>query len=131
MLQLQQATERKLFKQNNYFLLYAIVDLVLIKKIKLNLHKVKGHSGCIWNDKADSLAKKGRELALENDNRIVDVEFILNKSNFEFIPKWNRIGIDRQVRKFCAHVSDAIYKASWSCNKYWDNIFKDQNNNWY
>jgi ribonuclease HI len=131
MLQLKQATERKLFKQNNYFLLYAIVDLVLIKKIKLNLHKVKGHSGCIWNDKADSLAKKGRELALENDNRIVDVEFILNKSNFEFIPKWNRIGIDRQVRKFCAHVSDAIYKASWSCNKYWDNIFKDQNNNWY
>jgi ribonuclease HI len=68
MLQLKQAMERKLFKQNNYFLLYAIVDLMLIKKIKLNLHKVKGHSGCTWNDKADSLAKKGKELALENDN---------------------------------------------------------------
>jgi hypothetical protein len=35
------------------------------------------------------------------------------------------------VGKFCTQVSDAIYEANWSCNKYWDNIFKDQNNNWY
>ncbi|GES85235.1 ribonuclease H-like domain-containing protein [Rhizophagus clarus] len=80
----------------------AIDNLVYIKKINLILHKVKGHSGCIWNDKADKLAKKGSELALENKDRIVDLEFILNNSNFEFIPKWSGVCIDRQIRKFCA-----------------------------
>ncbi|GBB90990.1 hypothetical protein RclHR1_18070005 [Rhizophagus clarus] len=87
MLQLRGIIERKLFKQNNYILLYAIVDLVYIKRINLILHKVKGHSGCIWNDKADKLAKKRSELALENEDKIVDLELILNNSNFEFIPK--------------------------------------------
>ncbi|GES89137.1 ribonuclease H-like domain-containing protein [Rhizophagus clarus] len=102
MLQLKGIIERKLFKQNNYILLYAIVDLGYIKKINLILYKVKGHSGCIWNDKADKLAKKGSELALENEDRIVDLELILNNSNFEFIPKWSGVYIDRQIRKFYA-----------------------------
>ncbi|GBC06450.1 hypothetical protein RclHR1_06840004 [Rhizophagus clarus] len=101
MLQLRGIIERKLFKQNNYILLYAI------------------------NDKADKLAKKGSELALENEDRIVDLELILNNSNFEFIPKWSGVCIDRQIRKFCAQISDAIYEANWSCNKYWSDIFID------
>ncbi|GES76495.1 ribonuclease H-like domain-containing protein [Rhizophagus clarus] len=131
MLQLKGIIERKLFKQNNYILLYAIVDLVYIKKINLILHKVKGHSGCIWNDKADKLAKKESELALENKDRIVDLKLILNNSNFEFIPKWSEVCIDKQIRKFCAQISDAIYEANWSCNKYWSDIFIDQHKNWY
>ncbi|GBB90714.1 hypothetical protein RclHR1_17780001 [Rhizophagus clarus] len=105
MLQLKGIIERKLFKQNNYILLYAIVDLGYIKKINLILYKVKGHSGCIWNDKADKLAKKGSELALENEDRIVDLELILN--------------------------NNAIYEANWSYNKYWNDIFIDRHKNWY
>ncbi|GET01788.1 ribonuclease H-like domain-containing protein [Rhizophagus clarus] len=128
-LQLKGIIERKLFKQNNCILLYAIVDLVYIKKINLILHKVKGYLGCIWNDKADKLAKKESELALENEDRIVDLELILNNSNFEFIPKWNGVCIDRQIRKFCAQISDVIYKANWSCKKYWSDIFIDQHKN--
>ncbi|GET00811.1 hypothetical protein GLOIN_2v1790829 [Rhizophagus clarus] len=102
MLQLRGIIERKLFKQNNYILLYAI--------------------DVIWNDKADKLAKKGSELALENEDRIVDLELILNNSNFEFIPKWSGVCIDRQIRKFCAQISDAIYEANWLYNKYWNNL---------
>ncbi|GBB86886.1 hypothetical protein RclHR1_13310002 [Rhizophagus clarus] len=102
MLQLRGIIERKLFKQNNYILLYTIVNLIYIKKINLILHKVNGYSGCIWNDKTDKLAKKGSELALENKDRIVDLELIFNNSNFEFIPKWSGVCIDRQIRKFYA-----------------------------
>ena len=49
---------RNNFKTKNHSLISQIIDCYKTKMIKLELIKVKGYSMNIWNDKADSLAKK-------------------------------------------------------------------------
>ncbi|CAB4397633.1 unnamed protein product [Rhizophagus irregularis] len=50
------------------------------KRLNIEIHKVKGHSGCHWNDMADVIAKIGREMAVVNSNRLVDLQFICSYS---------------------------------------------------
>jgi hypothetical protein len=49
--------------------------------LDFNIIKVKGYSGCQWNDAADSMAKHGRKLAIIDSNRIIDFK---NLCNFSF-----------------------------------------------
>ncbi|CAG8542679.1 16847_t:CDS:1, partial [Gigaspora rosea] len=46
-------------KQFNFLMTEKIVDLIKIKKISLELNKIKGHSNNKWNNFLDKLAKKG------------------------------------------------------------------------
>jgi exonuclease III/ribonuclease HI len=121
---------RRLFTQNNFMILLLIIDTIKSKKLNFSINKVKGHSGCKWNDTADLLAKQGRIMALENYNRIVDVSYLIRNSSYlYFIPRWNGIEIDRNIRSFCTNVSDALEESQWICNKYWENLLDEENNN--
>ncbi|CAB5194394.1 unnamed protein product [Rhizophagus irregularis] len=46
---------RKFLKMNNYIILFTIYDLIKMKSLTFNLHKVRRHSGNRWNDMADEL----------------------------------------------------------------------------
>ena len=45
------------FRSSNSSLVSGIVDLINSKQIRLELVKVKGHSGCVGNDLVDTIAK--------------------------------------------------------------------------
>ncbi|CAB4374579.1 unnamed protein product [Rhizophagus irregularis] len=92
---------RKFVKLNNYIILFAIYDIITSKRLDIEIHKVKGHSGCHWNDMADAIAKIGREMAVVNSNRLVDLQFICSYSfSLLFLPVWHSIEIDRCVQQF-------------------------------
>jgi ribonuclease HI len=116
---------RKLLKQNNYIILSAIWDVVRIKKLDFQIFKVKGHSGCKWNDKADYLAKTGGLLASLDGNRIIDLQYLFRFNvSLLFLPKWNNLEIDRNIRKFCELVSNTLEEVWWTCNAYWKDYFE-------
>lgn len=41
--------------------------------MNIKIYKVKGHSGCYWNDMADMIVKIGRETVVINSNRLVNL----------------------------------------------------------
>src|SRR3954453_12121332 len=119
-------TGRRLLKQNNYILLYCIVDLIRVKNLEFNICKVKEHSGCQWNNAADLMAKYERESASMDATRIIDFRILCNVNvSLFFVPLWNNIELDRNIRKFCKMVSDTSKEVYWSYNKYWRNYFGD------
>lgn len=71
---------RKLLKLNNYVILFTIHDLIITKSLKLNLIKVREHSGDYWNDMADEIAKNKREIAGSINNRILDIRSLCSFS---------------------------------------------------
>ncbi|CAB4379139.1 unnamed protein product [Rhizophagus irregularis] len=88
---------RKLLKLNNYVILFTIHDLIITKSLKLNLIKVREHSGDYWNDMADEIAKNEREIA----------------------------GIDRHIRSFTRFVAESLEEVQWSFNKQWRSYFEE------
>ncbi|CAB4403351.1 unnamed protein product [Rhizophagus irregularis] len=118
---------RKFLKLNNYIILFAIYDIITSKRLDIEIHKVKGHSGCHWNDMADAIAKIGRETAVVNSNRLVDLQFICSYSfPLLFLPVWHSIEIDRRVRQFCRIVSESLEEVTWSLNSNWKDYFDNQ-----
>ncbi|EXX71210.1 hypothetical protein RirG_080570 [Rhizophagus irregularis DAOM 197198w] len=100
---------RKFLKLNNYIILFAIYDIITSKRLDIEIHKVKGHSGYHWNDMADAIAKIGRETAVINSNRLVDLQFICSYSfPLLFLPVWHSIEINRHVRQFCRIVLESL-----------------------
>lgn len=67
-------------KLNNYVILFTIYDLIITKSLKLNLIKVREHSGDYWNDMADEIAKNEREIAGSINNRILDIRSLCSLS---------------------------------------------------
>ena len=63
-------TSKNWIKEKNADLKRSIKELCNLKKIELDLIKVKGHSGNRWNDRADSLAKEGSSIV--NIDSIID-----------------------------------------------------------
>ncbi|POG58120.1 hypothetical protein GLOIN_2v1790829 [Rhizophagus irregularis DAOM 181602=DAOM 197198] len=109
----------KFLKLNNYIILFAIYDIITSKRLDIEIHKVKGHSGCHWNDMADAIAKIGRETVVVNSNRLVDLQFICSYSfPLLFLPVWHSIEIDRRVRQFCRIVSESLEEVTWFLNKW-------------
>jgi len=56
---LEQIDGIKILKKKNTIWIIKIINLINMKNIQIELVKVKSHSKDKWNDKADSLAKKG------------------------------------------------------------------------
>lgn len=97
---------RQALKIPNHQIWRVIKHLVNKKSINLSLHKVKAHSGDTYNDLADAEATKG-----------LDASPIIINSKSTMIPLWDSIGpIDRDLRKFCHNIIDAITFDSFTTN---------------
>src|SRR5205814_10192596 len=85
---------RSNFKTKNHSLISQIIDCYKTKIIKLELIKVKEHSMNIWNDKANSLAKKKLLSSL-----ILKIQEVTT-SSIRVIPLWKSKTIDCALRIF-------------------------------
>jgi ribonuclease HI len=94
-------------RQKNYNLIKSIADILRIKQISLDLVKIKGHSSNRWNDKADSLAKKGAsELDLER--LIIDPPLGANVALY-----WKEYQVENPTREFTKSILDLKNGADW------------------
>ena len=71
----------ELFKTKNCSLIRQIENCCKAKELELNLTKVKRYSENIWNDRADSLTKKGL-----NSDRVIRVDDI-NTDKLRALPR--------------------------------------------
>ncbi|CAB4401737.1 unnamed protein product [Rhizophagus irregularis] len=94
-LQHKNAWRCRWLNHNNNLLLFKFYLLITEKRLQYFMHKVKGHSGDVGNDKADELAK----LSLDLDN-FYDNRFTHGSNEFRFIPQYNRTPIEQNIRKF-------------------------------
>lgn len=123
----------KFLKSNNYIILFIIHDIIKIKRLKFTLHKVKGHSGCYWNNIANSITKLKRETVTINTNKIINLQDLYNFSfPLIFLPtwlSWHYIEINRHVWHFCKIVSELLDKVAWSFNNHWRALLNHQYHN--
>ncbi|RIB10366.1 ribonuclease H-like domain-containing protein [Gigaspora rosea] len=89
-------SSRSWLRQKNQNLTRSILGLIKTKEIQLSLIKVKGHSGVIWNEVADQLAKKGLEWRLTE--AITKEEPQDKDMKFKWSLLWNRIKRQNGIR---------------------------------
>ena len=94
------------FKTKNYSLISQIVDCCKLKRINLELIKVKGHSMNLWNNKADSLTKEGL-----SSNLILEAQEVTT-SIIRTIPLWKDKIIDCALRTFVNLTTAIVYKTT-------------------
>ena len=104
---LEQVDRNKIAKKKNAIWLMKIKDLVKMKNIQIDLVKVKSHSKDKWNDKADSLAKKGTI-----SKKIVQVEKVSCKE-IEYCLEWENRRTDIPARLLCKLVTNVRIGAEW------------------
>ena len=81
---LEQVDRNKILKKKNAIWIMKIIDLIKIKNVQIELIKVESHSRNRWNDKADSLAKKGatsRETIQAEKVSYIEIEYCLKWEN--------------------------------------------------
>ncbi|EXX67869.1 ribonuclease H-like domain-containing protein [Rhizophagus irregularis DAOM 181602=DAOM 197198] len=80
----------------------------------INTFRLKAHSGDTYNDLADAEATKG-----------LDASPIIINSKSTMIPLWDSIGsIDRDLRKFCHNIIDAITFDSFTTNSNYNHYLR-------
>jgi len=85
---------KKSLKLKNRSILDKIYEVVQVKNLSLELCKVKAHSGIVWNELADSLAKEAAHL--EEDWKWIPA----NPTRWNASLWWNGKHIDTCPRKF-------------------------------
>ena len=100
----------KFIKISNFNILDRIKSLVSIKNIELELVKVKGHSEDKWNEKADSLAKKG--LTANDDLEVRTTSCV----NFSTVLKWKSYVIENPTRSFLNRIRNTIISSELMCS---------------
>ncbi|CAB5365592.1 unnamed protein product [Rhizophagus irregularis] len=84
--------------------------------LDLNLHKVKGHSGNLWNDKVDELAKQASSSTSASNI----VQFNQGHDGLNFVPMINEVPVEQKLRKFVKNVMNFVNDGQWSqlsCNQ--------------
>jgi ribonuclease HI len=99
---------RAWFRTTNSTILSAIKEAVASKEIQLCLIKVKAHSGLIWNDRADRLAKEGLDSDLISESKEITSRGRVYK------PLWQNTSIEVPLRDFIKKVTNTIYKVEWT-----------------
>ena len=94
-------------KLKNNSILRTICKICRSKQIELRLTKIKGHSGNIFNDLADSMAREGAK-----ENNTLKINNISIK-NVNFIPEWKNCKLDAPLRTFVKQLVQLTYKAKW------------------
>src|SRR6185436_6479318 len=108
---LEQTDRNKILKKKNAIWVIKIVDLIKTKNIQIELVKVKSHSKDKWNDKADSLAKKGT-----TSRKIIYVEEVSCKE-IEYCLEWENRQTDIPARLLCKLITNARIGAEWKETK--------------
>ena len=88
------STKKWLKTANNLWLLY-INALIKEKCLNVELVKIIGHSGNVYNDLADELAKNEGLCDF-----ILDVPFISTNDKLKFFPCYNNISLSQKIRCF-------------------------------
>jgi len=108
---LEQTDRDKILKKKNAIWITKIIDLIKTKKIQIELVKVKSHSKDKWNDKADSLAKKGAA-----SKKIIQADKVSCKE-IEYCLEWENRRTDIPARLLCKLVTNARLGAEWKETK--------------
>ncbi|PKK56656.1 ribonuclease H-like protein, partial [Rhizophagus irregularis] len=120
-LQHKNARRCRWLNHNNNLLLFKIYLLITKKRLQYFMHKIKGHSGDVGNDKADELAK----LSLDLDN-FYDNRFTHSSNEFRFMPQYNRTPIEQNIRKFIHRALHFRNYSAWSRLKFNIDCFVDK-----
>ena len=119
-------SSRLWFKLNNSSYIGSIIELLDSKNIRLELIKIKGHSGILGNELVDLIAKKACNC---------EYKIMVNNpqlKNLIYRPTWNGFTIERELRKFTKQIAEAVEQANWSYNRNLRDIFHSHHNlyNW-
>ena len=98
---LEQIDRKKILEKKNAIWILKIIDLIKTKSIQIELVKVKSHSKNRWNDKADSLAKKGAA-----STKLIQAEEVSCKE-IEYCLEWENKRTDIPARLLCKLVTNA------------------------
>src|SRR6185295_6813209 len=104
---IQKVEKEKILKKKNAMWIMNITGLIKSKNIKIDIVKVKSHSEDKWNDRADSLAKKGA-----NSKNTIYAEEV-KCDEIEYYVKWENKKIDIPIRLLCKIIANARIGASW------------------
>jgi ribonuclease HI len=101
-------TTREWLKSTNSSILIAIKEAIQSKNLLFSLHKVKAHSGNLFNEKADKLAKEGAEA--NSPKEIVEI----STKGLVYHPIWKNSPIESPLRSFIKKITNTIYRAEWT-----------------
>src|SRR3989337_4431787 len=115
-------TTRKREKISNYSFWILIKYIILSLNLNITLNKIKSHSGDLYNDKADSLAKSGC-----NSNILTISPVLHNKLNLSI--SLNNIPIDSSIRLTWKDINGAQCLSEFIDLNRNKSIKEDSNNN--
>ena len=81
------------------------------KQLRCRVTKVKAHTGDIYNEQADQLAKEATYQNLAG--RPVYVHHNLDKSRTSFQLAINHVAVTGRIRKHIKHISQNLHRGSW------------------
>ncbi|RIA91642.1 hypothetical protein C1645_821726 [Glomus cerebriforme] len=92
---------RNTFKEaSNNILWNIIMDIVEFNSLKVNFVKIQAHSGIQYNETVDKLAKEFNNL------NTLPLNFNIDQiTTIKYVPKWNNIIIENNLRKFITSIS--------------------------
>jgi hypothetical protein len=90
------STRNKFKIQSNNLLWITILEIIKELKLCVEIEKVKAHDKDVYNNYVDYLATEAHKKI---DELILDIKY-QNVESLRWIPKWNNIPIDMNLRKF-------------------------------
>ena len=99
---------RDWLKTKNNNILQAIKKVCRSKLVQLRFTKIKSHSGDIYNDLADTLAK---EESYEAHSTTLNN---ISSSSIKYIPEWKNLNLETPLRAFIKKIVQTMYKADWT-----------------
>jgi hypothetical protein len=98
-------------QKKNFRLVMKIKDMCKLKNIELVLVKIKAHSGVVWNERADKLAKEGALLGECSDLKLE------RNCRFPYTLYWKDSVVEVPTRKFMKTLTNMMNGAEWWCSK--------------
>ncbi|CAG8519252.1 9128_t:CDS:2, partial [Gigaspora rosea] len=92
--------KKQILKSKSFSLIASIKDLIIIKKINLQLIKVQVHKGVKWNELADKLAKKSKK-----EKSFINTNLIFTDLH-AFAPFWQDKKIKILLKTFIKHLKE-------------------------
>jgi ribonuclease HI len=105
--------KQRLAKATNLLTTTLIMDKIQFRKATTEFRKIKAHTGNINNERADALAKEGRELGYE---WTVEIESQHIKSLFCTL-QWNKENLDIGTSGFMKYWQNSKWISTWATQR--------------